>query len=226
MTLSDAMHLRLTELLTKLPTPQSHKADRQVFLCHGSGDKPFAKKLGDDLDRLGVTPWIDAWEIGPGDSLFSKIGSGISQAAFFCIVLSKTSVSSNWCKMELEQALSQRLLNKTHIVPFKVEDVEIPPFLGAAHYLDLKRGENREAFRLAAKIYGVSERAVDAFLDEKPDPQHSDSIEFLALAMKDYDIHLGQKVWDIMQKAFEEKGIERSDRYVIRDRHGRDHGAR
>lgn len=215
---------RLGQLLIKHPTPLSSKADRKVFLCHDSGDKPLVKRIAADLDRLGITPWIDEWEIGPGDSLFSKIGGGISEAAFFCIVLSKASTSSNWCTMELEQALTQRLLNKTKIIPLKIEPVEVPPFLGATHYLDIKRGQNRELFRLAAKMYGVSERVVATFLQEFPDPTLEMAAASLELAMMSHDIHFGSD-WETLQEIFLRRGIDRSERYIIRGRDGKDRGA-
>jgi TIR domain len=215
---------RLKELFIHHPTPPSSKADRHVFLCHGSADKSFARRLADDLDRLGVTPWIDEWEIGPGDSLFAKIGSGISQTGFFCVILSKTSAHSNWCRMELEEALAQQLLNKLKIIPFKIDDVKVPPFLGAAHYLHIKRGHNREVFRLAAKTYGISERAVDTFLRAFPDPLLKASTSFLTLATTNHDLHFG-KDWVVLQTILEKKGIRPSDRYIIRGRDGKDFGA-
>jgi hypothetical protein len=210
--LSEGLRSRLRELLIQRPTRQTNLTDRQVFFCHSSPDKALVKTLGNDLARLGVSPWIDDWEIGLGDSLFSKVASGISQAAFFCIVLSKASVISNWCTMELEQALTQQLLNKTRIIPFKIEDVEVPPFLGASHYLDLKRGQNHETFRLAAKLYGISERAVDTFLREFPDPSLEASIGFFELAVKDHDIHFGERDWQRLQEILLKQGIEPSER--------------
>jgi DNA-binding PadR family transcriptional regulator len=62
---------------------------RDVFLCHSSADKPFVRRLASDLERLAIRPWLDAWELAPGDSLLEKIGDGLNTAKYFCIILSK-----------------------------------------------------------------------------------------------------------------------------------------
>ena len=45
-----------------------------AFLSHASEDKAsFAEPLGRELASLGIRPWLDKWEIRPGDSLVSKL---------------------------------------------------------------------------------------------------------------------------------------------------------
>jgi len=59
-----------------------------VFLCHSSSDKDFARSLASDLKRSGLRVWFDEWAMRPGDSLYDKIQSGIKDAGWFVIVLS------------------------------------------------------------------------------------------------------------------------------------------
>jgi hypothetical protein len=46
----------------------------RAFLSHASEDKSgFVEPLARELAEMGVAPWLDIWEIRPGDSL---LGSG------------------------------------------------------------------------------------------------------------------------------------------------------
>ncbi len=50
------------------------KTRPRVFLSHASEDKAdFAEPLGRALASLGISPWLDKWEIRPGDSLVRKL---------------------------------------------------------------------------------------------------------------------------------------------------------
>ncbi|MDJ0618923.1 MAG: toll/interleukin-1 receptor domain-containing protein [Calothrix sp. MO_192.B10] len=37
-----------------------------VFLCHNSQDKPEVEKIAKELQKQGITPWLDKWELRPG----------------------------------------------------------------------------------------------------------------------------------------------------------------
>ncbi len=37
-----------------------------VFLCHNSADKPAVKRIGEKLKQRGILPWLDEWELRPG----------------------------------------------------------------------------------------------------------------------------------------------------------------
>ena len=44
-----------------------------IFLSHNSKDKPFVRKLADDLRKKGHYVWVDEAEIKVGDSLIGKL---------------------------------------------------------------------------------------------------------------------------------------------------------
>jgi hypothetical protein len=43
--------------------------------------------------------------------------------------------------------------------------------------------------------------------------------------VKDHDIHFGERDWQRLQEILLKQGIEPSERYIIRDRFGKDYGA-
>ena len=43
------------------------RQDFDVFLCHNSEDKPAVIEVAEQLRRKGLNPWLDAWELQPGE---------------------------------------------------------------------------------------------------------------------------------------------------------------
>jgi hypothetical protein len=100
-----------------------------VFLSHSSNDKPFARRLGNDLRQYGARVWIDEAEINIGDSLIEKISEGISKTDYLLVLLSKYSSISEWVKREVNIALTQEINGKKiSVLPCLLEDCELPLF--------------------------------------------------------------------------------------------------
>lgn len=113
-----------------------------VFLSHSHSDKPFARRLAADLRRSGHSVWIDEAEINIGDSLITKIRSGLDRVDFVAAILSETSLQSEWVQRELEIASNREIDERRVVVlPLLVEDVELPGFLKGKLYGDFRRAE-------------------------------------------------------------------------------------
>ncbi len=112
---------------------------RRVFLSHSSRDKAFVDRLALDLERVGVGVWYDKWEIRVGDSLLDKIAEGIESNDFLAIVLSPSSVESEWVRREVNAALMRELDEKKVIVlPLLLEDCRIPTLLRVKKWADFR----------------------------------------------------------------------------------------
>jgi TIR domain len=112
----------------------SFDADPHVFICHSSDDKDFARKLATDLVTEGYRVWFDEWEIMVGDSLYEKIQAALKSSNWFIVVLSPSSVNSNWCKRELHNALIEEdSKSRVFVLPVICKDCEIPGFLKEKH---------------------------------------------------------------------------------------------
>jgi len=56
----------------------------RAFISHSHADKPLAEELARALLDQGVDPWLDRWEIQPGDSLIRKIfDEGLGKCSVF-----------------------------------------------------------------------------------------------------------------------------------------------
>ena len=112
----------------------------KVFISHSSSDKPFVRKLKNDLNLNGIDTWYDEDELLPGDSLMDKLNFALESSSHFMIVLSPISVKSDWVKYELENALKfveQETLEK--IIPILYRPCEIPTPLKNLLHADLSK---------------------------------------------------------------------------------------
>jgi len=68
----------------------------RVFISHSSQDKPAVEALALALRERGIEPWLDKWEIGPGDDIVASINAGLDEAQAGIIVFSPHSRESRW----------------------------------------------------------------------------------------------------------------------------------
>ncbi len=129
-----------------------------VFLCHNSADKPAVKAIGRRLKAAGVKPWLDEWEIPPGqlwqDQLQEQI-EDIGAAAVFV----GTDGEGPWQKLEIQAFLQQFVDRKCPVIPVilpdypKDEKPKLPPFLGLFGWVDFRKSDPDPLARL---IWGVT----------------------------------------------------------------------
>jgi hypothetical protein len=81
-----------------------------VFVSYSTQDKHFIDELVTDLRAAQVDVWYDNWEIQPGESLQTRIfEEGIDRCDLFAIYLTKNSINSEWCRKELNKALTNHI---------------------------------------------------------------------------------------------------------------------
>lgn len=110
----------------------------KVFISHSSKDKNFVTKLKKDLNDNQIDTWFDKDEMFPGDDLMEKLIDGLDKSTHFLIILSPSSIESEWVQLELRNALNQiqeETLEK--IIPIRYRDCEIPKSLERLLFVDL-----------------------------------------------------------------------------------------
>ena len=110
-----------------------------IFISYSHSDREFVNKLGAHLVKNRARVWVDHWELNVGDSLIERIQAAIEDARGLLVVLSKSSVESEWCKKELSAGLIRELEERRVIVlPVLIEDCDIPMFLRDKLYADFR----------------------------------------------------------------------------------------
>lgn len=118
-----------------------------VFLSHGSPDKPWVESLAAELRALGLRPFLDAREIEPGDSFPQVLSDGLAGSRFLVFILSPHS-SRPWVDLEWASYLSHHgPLGR--LIPVLLEPTEVPALLTPFQRID---ATHRDAARVAAEI--------------------------------------------------------------------------
>lgn len=127
-----------------------------IFLSHSHSDKPFARRLGNDLRKAGHAVWIDEAEINIGDSLIEKIREGLDDVDYVAAILSNASIASKWVTRELDIASNREIEeNRVLVLPLLLENVALPGFLKGKFYGDFTDDEKyEEVFSLLIRKLG------------------------------------------------------------------------
>jgi hypothetical protein len=118
-----------------------------MLVSHTGADKPFVRRLSDDLIARGVPRvWVDEAEIDIGDSLIAKIEEGMKLSRYIGVVLSPRSIDAPWVKKELDIALNREIARgEVVVLPLLYEKCELPEFLKGKLYADFTDADQYEA---------------------------------------------------------------------------------
>jgi len=103
----------------RLKTASSHSGG-DIFISYASQDRPTAATLATALLEEGWSVWWDR-SIPPGKSFEEVIEAALEAAKCVIVLWSKTSIESDWVKVEADEAMKRRIL-----IPALIEDVRIP----------------------------------------------------------------------------------------------------
>lgn len=110
-----------------------------IFISYSHADKAKVDLLAAHMVKRNAQVWVDTWELNVGDSIIQRVQEAITESDALLVMLSKTSVESEWCKKELSSGLIRELDEKRVVVlPVLLEDCEIPLFLREKMYADLR----------------------------------------------------------------------------------------
>jgi hypothetical protein len=108
-----------------------------IFLSHNRKDESFVRKLSERLQAHGIRTWVDEAEMRLGDSLLTKIETGIREFKYLGVVLSPDSVSSEWVRREVNIALAEEIRGRqVKVLPLLYKKCNIPGFLADKMYAD------------------------------------------------------------------------------------------
>ncbi len=124
-----------------------------IFLSHNHKDKPFVRRLSEKLQSHGVRTWVDEAEMQIGDSLLSKIEFAIKEFTYLGVILSPSSISSEWVRREVNLALTDEIQGRrVKVLPLLHVKCEIPGFLADKIYADFTEDFNDGFEKLLARL--------------------------------------------------------------------------
>lgn len=129
----------------------------QVFLCHGSEDKPIVRKLYHQLLAFGVEPWLDEENLLPGQDWRYEIPKAVRKSNIVIVCLSHTSVSkSGFVQKEIRYALDvadEKPEGSIFLIPARLEECPFPNRLSGRQGVDLFQENGFERLLKSLQAY-------------------------------------------------------------------------
>ena len=157
----------------------------RAFLSHASEDKSgFVEPLARELAEMGVAPWLDIWEISPGDSLVKKLfEEGLDTVGAVIVVVSASSAAKPWVREELDAAVVRRITGSVRLIPVRLDDAPIPAPL--QHLVWISADQTSEGIRSAAEQITDALYARDKRPAVAPPPAYTAAAPVPGLAQAD-----------------------------------------
>ncbi|WP_437644276.1 TIR domain-containing protein [Sorangium sp. So ce362] len=139
----------------------------RVFLSYADEDKAIARRVAEAFQASGGHVWLDEWELGPGDSIASRVDEALASADVIVVLLSHHALESRWIQAELAATLAGELRDRAiTVIPALIEDCEVPTALYNRLYLDLRDDLEARVRRFATQFHAIPD--VDFTLLDAP----------------------------------------------------------
>lgn len=96
---------------------------QQVFISHARiADGVIANKIAQDLRLWDVPVWIAPGSLVSGEKWLSGIERGMQESGIFVLLLSKAAASSEWVKLETEEAIEMKVKGQMKLIAVDYEE--------------------------------------------------------------------------------------------------------
>jgi nucleoside phosphorylase len=130
--------------------------DFDVFLCYNSGDRAAVKKIGEDLKKYGILPWLDEWELRPGLPWQRALEQQIRTIKSAAVFVGKSGMGP-WHLSEMDAFLRQFKKRGCPVIPVLLPDApqqpDLPIFLEEMGWVDYRK---EDPDPLKELIWGIS----------------------------------------------------------------------
>ena len=100
----------------------------QVFVSYENSDKEFASALSSELERRGLSVWLDKQNLLPGDNWSLEIGKALAKSQAMVVLISPESMRSNRVRQEIEYALGHSSYEH-RLFPVEVRPTDEVPWI-------------------------------------------------------------------------------------------------
>jgi tetratricopeptide (TPR) repeat protein len=143
------------------------KGEFDVFLCHNTVDKPFVKEIGERLKENGILPWLDEWELPPGQDWMTELEKQIQKIKSAAVFVGKSGIAL-WQDKEQKLFIKQFVKRECPVIPVILPDCmkepELSLFLEEMTFVDFRK---KEPDPLKQLIWGITgEQTADSLFED------------------------------------------------------------
>ena len=128
-----------------------------VFLCYNSIDRVAVKDIGEDLERQGISPWLDEWHLRPGMPWQRVLGEQIEQVKSAAVFVGREGIGP-WQRVEVESFLIEFVSRGLPVIPVILKNAPVQPplpiFLKPMSWVDFRLDDPDPLERLVWGITG------------------------------------------------------------------------
>lgn len=128
-----------------------------VFLCHNAADKPAVRALARQLLERGILPWLDEWELPPGQPWQRLLEQQIGRIGAAAVCMGPAGFG-RWHEMEMRGFIDEFARRELPVIsvlllPPGAADPSLPLFLRHFTWVDFRHTEPDPMDRL---VWGVT----------------------------------------------------------------------
>jgi WD40 repeat protein len=143
-----------------------HRHEFDVFLSHSSLDKPAVEELARYLTRQNLRPWLDKWNLVPGEPWQEALEAALADCAT-CAVFIGPSGTGPWQNEEMRSAIDRRVADsdgRFRVIPVLLPGAQrgdrsrLPGFLSRTTWVEFRHSLDEEdaLHRLVAGVRGLA----------------------------------------------------------------------
>ena len=135
-------------------------SDFDVFLCYANADREEIKRIGEQLKRQGILPWLDEWELRPGLPWQRLLEEQIPHIKAAAVFVGKNGLGP-WQYQELDAFLREFVRRNCPVIPVLLanapQEPALPVFLKGMTWVDFRVQKPDPMQRLLWGITGRQE---------------------------------------------------------------------
>jgi tetratricopeptide (TPR) repeat protein len=142
----------LADLIPPLGPGEFH-----AFISYRSSDRPFALRLYERLDGIGLRVFLDQRELVIGDALAGHLHEALAKSRCGIVLVSRGWVESPWC-LEEGNTMMSRAINERgafRVIPVRIDTSTVPPMFAGRLWLDFASENVPSGRKLEQLIYAV-----------------------------------------------------------------------
>ena len=156
----------VTETTMQYGANNQQDDDFDVFLCHNHADKPGVKIIGERLKAAGIKPWLDEWELQPGQPWQRALEMQIGRINSAAVFVGKDGMGP-WQQMESDAFLREFVQRLCPVIPVLMENAprtpQLPIFLQGMTWVDFRKTVPDPMFQLIWGITGKRPTALNMY---------------------------------------------------------------